>query len=47
MSTEQDDMFIEDNLDLLIQYMKQYELPSSWNTDSLSLNDDLLVRAKK
>ena len=47
MSTEQDDIFIEDNLTLLIQYMKQYELPTSWNTDSLSLNDDLLVRAKK
>ena len=47
MSTEQDDVFIEDNLTLLIQYMKQYELPTSWNTDSLSLSDDLLVRAKK
>ena len=47
MSTEQDDMFIEDNITLLIQYMKQYELPTSWNTDSLSLSDDLLVRAKK
>ena len=47
MSTEQDDIFIEDNLSLLFQYMKQYDLPTSWNTDSLSLNDDLLVRAKK
>ena len=47
ISTEEADMFIEDNLSLLIQYMKQYELPTSWNTDSLSLNDDLLVRAKK
>ena len=46
MSIEQDDMFIEDNLTLLIQYMKQYELPTSWNTDNLSLSDDLLVRAK-
>ena len=27
--------------------MKQYELPTTWNTKSLSLNDDLLVRAKK
>ena len=47
IATEQDDMFIEDNLTLLIQYMKQYELPTSWNTDNLSLSDDLLVRAKK
>ena len=47
MSTKQGDKFIEDNLTLLIQYMKQYELPTSWNTDSLSLSDDLLVRAKK
>ena len=43
MSTEQDDMFIEDNFTLLIQYMKQYELPTSWNTDILSLSDDLLA----
>ena len=27
--------------------MKQYELPTSWNTYSLSLNDNLLVRTKK
>ena len=46
ISTDETDMFIEDNLTLLIQYMKQYELPTTWNTDSLSLNDDLLVRAK-
>ena len=34
-------------MNLLIEYMKQYELPTTWNTESLSLNDDLLVRAKK
>ena len=27
--------------------MKQYDLPTAWNTNSLSLNDELLVRAKK
>ena len=46
-SSEEADLFIEDNLNLLIEYMKQYELPTTWNTESLSLNDDLLVRAKK
>ena len=47
ISTDEADMYIEGNLTLLIQYMKQYELPTTWNTDSLSLNDDLLVTAKK
>ena len=44
---EDPESFIEDNLSLLIEYMKQYDLPTAWNTNSLSLNDDLLVRAKK
>ena len=34
-------------MNLLIEYVKQYELPTTWNTESLSLNDGLLVRAKK
>ena len=40
-------MFIEENLSLLNEYMKQYDLPKTWNTDILSMNDSLLARAKK
>ena len=47
IDTEDSDLFIEDNLSLLIEHIKQYDLPNAWNTNSLSLNDDLLVRAKK
>ena len=41
--------FIEDNLALLVQHMKQYDLPSAWDTDKtkLSLSNNLLARAKK
>ena len=31
-SSEEADLFIEDNMNLLIEYMKQYELPTAWNT---------------
>ena len=40
-------MFIEENLSLLNEYMKQFDLPRTWNTDILSMNDSLLARAKK
>ena len=40
---------LEDNPVLLAEYMKQYDLPSAWDTDktNLSLSDNLLARAKK
>ena len=39
---------LEDNPVLLAEYMKQYDLPSAWDTDkaNLSLSDNLLARAK-
>ena len=40
---------LEDNPVLLAEYMKQYDLPSAWDTDktNLSLSDNLLARAKR
>ena len=40
---------LEDNPVLLAEHMKQYSLPSIWDTDktNLSLSDNLLTRAKK
>ena len=40
---------LEDNPVLLAEHVKQYDLPSAWDTDktNLSLSDDLLTRAKK
>ena len=39
---------LEDNPVLLAEHVKQYDLPSAWDTDktNLSLSDDLLTRAK-
>ena len=40
---------LEDNPVLLAEYIKQYDLPSAWDTDNtnLSLSDNLLARAKR
>ena len=40
-------MFIEENLTLSNEYMKQFDLPKTWSMDNLSVNDSLLARAKK
>ena len=37
---------VEDNVSLLTEYMKQYNLPSAWDTNKTNLSDDLLGRAK-
>ena len=40
---------LDNNPELLAEYMKQYDLPSAWYTDkpSLPLSDNLLTRAKR